>query len=167
VATVIGNKHRSQHYCYIRNGLEEAVAIAMLLEVTRQVPMQVIPEGRGSDPADLVSSDDGEPPSRSTGIYQDRPLAIPFGELPRAEQLVGTGLRVGRRPLVNNQADGRLRVPARRGQPGVNLLTLAWREEWGPAKRTQQAHGGVRPARAPRRLWRLACSPRDGRPASR
>lgn len=167
MATVRGNKHRSQHYCYIRNGLEEAVAIAMLLEVTRQIPMQVIPEGRGSDPADLVSSDDGEPPSRGTGIHQDRPLAIPVREIPRAEQLPGTNLGIGRRPLVDDQADGRLRVPARRVQPGVNLLALGRREKWAPAKRTQQAHGGVRPARVPRRRWRLACSPRDGRPGSR
>lgn len=85
MATVRGSKHGTQHYRYTRNGLEEAVAVPLFLEVPGKVTLQVFPEGLGRDPADLVASDDGEPPGRGTGVYQDRPRSFFLGEFPTVE----------------------------------------------------------------------------------
>jgi len=85
VAAVSGNKRGTQHYCYARNGLEEAVAVPLFLEMPCEVTLQVFPESLGRNPADLLASEDGEPPGRGTGVYQDRPRSFFLGELPTLE----------------------------------------------------------------------------------
>jgi hypothetical protein len=85
VATRSGNKRGMQHYGYIRDSLEEAVAVPLFLEVPCEVTWQVFPEGLGRNPADLVASDDGELPGRGTGVYQDPPRSFFLGEFPTLE----------------------------------------------------------------------------------
>jgi hypothetical protein len=57
----------------------------LFLEMACEVALQGFPEGFGRDPADLVASDDSEPPGRGTRIHQDRPRSFRISEYPILE----------------------------------------------------------------------------------
>jgi len=73
------------HYRNICDGLEETVAVPLFVEMACEVALQGVPEGFGRDPADLVASDDGEPPGRGTRIHEDRPRSVWVSEFPILE----------------------------------------------------------------------------------
>ena len=85
MAAVGGNKRGMLHYCRIRNGLEETVAVPCFLEMACEVALQGFPQGLGRDPANLVASDDGESPGRCARIHQNRPRSLCVGEFPILE----------------------------------------------------------------------------------
>lgn len=100
---------------YLGDGLEDPVAVAAVLEVVAEVPIHRLPEGRGGQPPDRLTTDDGEGSAGGRDVDQDGRGALVLGEIPLLEEGLGAGLGVFARPLVNGEADARPGVPARLG----------------------------------------------------